>query len=303
MAVKSKMKWNCGTDIRFYSHTIDKSVLDNWNEKMGKRLDSPILMKFVDSHSMKLQFYMADKFPLEDVEIRANMYTISLMVALNLAEPGAHIWWFPALWPVRYAIEENWQKIGIGLSYRPFTDRKYRNEVFDDARLRRFGMIFSAAVGLKSTLFYHYTKAMNLLSSPSPEVKFYEEIFINFWKCIELFIAVEIKKNRKRVDRDDILQAFEDLGKPIDEKWLKEIKKLYKLRGNTIAHSYGKEESVTFEEVGKCKVFADFLMYSHLIKRAKKELEGIRKERVEKPNLEPSMGVSKEEDVKNETSD
>lgn len=279
------MKWNCSSEIFSYSHKLDKTVFEEWNKNIGEKLDSPMLFHYKDEKVFVHHFFLSDEVSVEDLEIRAFMMNTSMMVAFNIGNPGAHLWRPPLIWQYTMNIEHRQPKIGIIPTINIFSDRKYQGLVLDKESIKRAELIWTVMPEIGARFFFHYIKAMNLLSVQPGDFNYYEEIFLNFWKALERFISVEYRKNKKDVDDKEIKRCLSSVY-PSDfwSKFEDDFDELYRMRGNTAAHSYGKEKKITFEETMKVKVMTDFFIYKVLRARANKQME----EMIQKPE-EPDL--------------
>ena len=286
MGKTALMKWNCSAEVFSYSHAISAEVFEEWNEKLGKNLDSPIMYHSINELERRfyLHFYLPESVGIEDTEIRAYMMGTSLVMALNIASPGAHIWWPPSVILPKFNIEHTNPKIMLGKAFKLFTDRKIdQNQLLDKKVLRRAEMLWPALIEIMNTqdrMFFNYMKGMNLWTIGHSEINYFEETFMCFWKALERFITTEYTKSGKRLKKDELLKVMGEVlpSTFYGEEIRGEIGQLYNLRGSTIAHSVGKEKRITNEEVGKIKLFADLFMFKVLMKRSTENFAKLEKE-------------------------
>ena len=274
--IKQDPKWKIETLIVSYSHELDSKVFEEWNKKHGNGLDMPTLFEKINEQTIKFTFHLPE-------ELNADVYEKSFKVAriwlvsFNIVTLG-HTWWYPALWPYKFKIYDVSSGEKVTTKFIAKEKRDWRGDALSYEDLKKTAMLFPVIAKLDEKFFEYYSIATTLLSSPTREHDFYEEISANFYKIIERFIATEIFKTKKasNVDLNKIIEIYKELES--SEEMLKEIKDLYRLRGSTIMHSLGKDKPVTFEEAGKYKILADFLLHKHLLKRAEEGLTQIRQE-------------------------
>lgn len=273
--LKPDIKWKIETSIISYSHKLDSAVFKEWNEKIGNGLDMPILFEKIGDQNIRFTFHLPEKLNT-DVYKKSFMMATIYLVSLNVATIG-HLWWPSALWPYKFKIHEIPSGQKITTKFITKEKRAWMGNTLSYEDLRKTAILFPVVAKLDEKFFEFYSVAMTLLSSPTIEHAFYQEIFANFYKIIERFAATEIVKTQKLRDID--LNKLKEIYKDLDssDDLLEELDGLYRLRGSTVMHSLGKDKPVTFEEAGKCKTLADFLLHKHLLKRANEGLKQMRK--------------------------
>jgi len=276
MKINKKLnRWYCSTIVYSYSHKLKRPVLDEWNHKIGSKLDSPINLNFISERKFLLNFFLPEGVSLKYVNIRSYMLASVFLISLNVGNPGSHIWRKPAVFSHEIAIKEIKSNIELVPSYTIFSDRKYPENLFlDRESLIRAERVFAASTTLKERFFFNYIKGMNLLSIYSTNADFYEEIFLNFWKSIEILIAT-FRGGKVKANVKTLLNFYnQQLPNFLEGEMKREFISLYRIRGNTISHSLSKRKKVGFEEAMKVKLFADVLIYKTLKKKflLKKEL-------------------------------
>jgi len=275
--IKPVLKWKIETLIVSYSHKLDSKVFEEWNKNIGSNLDMPTLFEKINEQNIRVTFHLPEKLNADVYKKSFRMATI-LLVSFNVATLG-HIWWSPALWPYKFKIYDLPSNQKVTTKFIFTEKRDWGSRVLEEEDLRKTAILFPIVAKLDEKFFEFYSIAMTLLSSPTIEHSFYQEIFANFYKIIERFAATEIVKTQrlKDINLNKLKEIYKDLGS--SDEFLEELNGLYQLRGSTVMHSLGKDKPVTFEEAGKCKIFADFLLHKHLLKRANEGLKQMREEK------------------------
>ena len=171
------------------------------------------------------------------------------------------------MWPINFNIIDIENKTGTTFKVINKDKRDWGNEILSESLMLSAIPILYTSLKLDPRFFELYSIAMTLFSSPCLQHPFYEEIFANFYKALERFIAIEITGKKKRVMLNELLQVFKDLKAPDDI--LEEVKKVYVLRNSTVMHSVGNEMNIGFIEAGKCKTVLDFVLHTYLTRRAR----------------------------------
>ncbi len=268
---KTKLKWQIRAYIESYSHSLDAREFEKWNEETGKTLDAPLLFEKTADREFVMAFQLPENLNRSDPYVKASMVAISWLFGLNVASFG-HIWWRSGVWPVRFDIRDIQKDAHATTRFVSHEKREWGKKPLTKDLLQHAGLIFGMTTTLDEKFFEFYSIAMTLLSSPMIEHAFYQEIFANFYKIIERFVALHVLKTGKLEDVQlgKLLEIYGGIGANADI--LDEVKAAYILRSSTVMHSLGKDRPVTFEEAGKCKALADLLLNKYLTKWAQEKL-------------------------------
>ena len=243
------------------THKVAKTQLDEWNKRFGGKLYSPMLYEFIDDKSFNLIFFTQNRLKVPQIGY-------SLLVSLNIATIG-HFWSFPSLHHANFEIFDQEKKESSTFQPNSGVQALYAKQPKVDLTfdlVKKAHIIWCALIKLDEQFFKYYIAGMTLMTSPTAIYDFHEEVFFDFYKVIERFIAVEIYKNKKTPTVEEILNHMRQLGIN-DSEFLEEAKKIYILRGGTVMHSVGKEKQITIDDALKCKCFADLFLNKELFRR------------------------------------
>lgn len=274
----NKVKEYFEADIISYSHNLDKELFDKWNSEIGRNLDSPMYLLCKDKDKLTIRSETQDlpkKLDTAEKKLKyAEIMLTTFVISINIATIG-YFWFLPALWPIKFKLKKDGEKMAKHLSHSIPALKYYKEKrKLKYSDIEKAMAIFIALKRLDANYFKRYIGAMNLLSIYNVNYDFAEEVFLNFYKTMERFIALEINKKKKPPKKKEIQKVFIDLG---FKKSLKDIDRIYKLRCNTVMHSVGNDINITLEDSMKCKIFTESLLNKYLTEYSIQEYQEYKK--------------------------
>ena len=125
-------------------------------------------------------------------------------------------------------------------------------------------MTYWIARNYPRVLNYHYI-GLFLLRSSLPVEYLYADVFLNFFKIVEL---VTYKRAGKKPELNVILHESRTLGIiAVNEA---EMREFYKVRSRDTAHDFDQVREVTRRKALECKMWAEELIFRDLLDRSKK---------------------------------
>ena len=250
-------RWYVESRIFSYSHIWTTEALEYWN----KTCDC-LKMKSINDREVEIRQVLPDLVKDDDLYIKAMMVTMMHVIALNVGTFG-HFWWPPPAWPFRFTkLYDLKNKRDVGIQIKRPKDERMEDRKLTQDDMYRTMLVFGAMSKLHERYFELYIKATTLMGSDTFENNFYTEAFSNYFLLMERFIKVEILKKPGGSLSVTIMQAaLKRLG--ISNDLVEEFKNLYIVRGRDAMHSRGKEQALTFEEAGKCKIMCDLMLFKY----------------------------------------